>query len=119
MTLSVYELAAAAGCQSDIDPTLIAAIGSMQTGKKNCTDSGHKCILTHIFTYNDHVSSPDNTSPDEEYKLFCLLLLYIAVSLPTLASDPNSLFSREHGGTLWCPAATNCVTLICPQAALC
>ncbi|XP_029682834.1 nck-associated protein 1-like [Takifugu rubripes] len=71
VTLSVYELAAAAGCQCDIDPTLIAAIGSMQT---------------------------DNTSPDEEYKLFCLLLLYIAVSLPTLASDPNSLFSREHGG---------------------
>ncbi|CAG07078.1 unnamed protein product, partial [Tetraodon nigroviridis] len=71
VTLSVYELASAAGFQCDIDTTLTAAIGSMQT---------------------------DNSSPDEEYRLFCLLLLYIAVSLPTLASDPNSLFSREHGG---------------------
>lgn len=32
VTLSVYELASAAGFQCDIDPTLIAAIGSMQTG---------------------------------------------------------------------------------------
>lgn len=53
-----------------------------------------------ISKYNYHVSSPDNSNPDEEYRLFCLLLLYIAVSLPTLASDPNSLFSREYGGIL-------------------
>lgn len=35
---------------------------------------------------------------EEEYKLSCLLLVYIAVSLPSLALDPNSSYSREHGG---------------------
>uniref|UniRef100_A0AAQ5WYH7 NCK associated protein 1 like n=1 Tax=Amphiprion ocellaris TaxID=80972 RepID=A0AAQ5WYH7_AMPOC len=71
VTLSVFELASAAGLPCDIDPALVAAIGSMQT---------------------------DNTSIDEEYKLSRLLLVYIAVSLPTLALDPNSYYSREHGG---------------------
>uniref|UniRef100_UPI0037E846CE nck-associated protein 1-like n=1 Tax=Semicossyphus pulcher TaxID=241346 RepID=UPI0037E846CE len=71
VTLSVFELASAAGLKCDIDPSLVTAIGSMQT---------------------------DNTSVDEEYKLSCLLLVYIAVSLPSLALDPNSFYSREHGG---------------------
>uniref|UniRef100_A0A8C4F049 NCK associated protein 1 like n=2 Tax=Dicentrarchus labrax TaxID=13489 RepID=A0A8C4F049_DICLA len=71
VTLSIFELASAAGYTCDIDPTLVTAIANMQT---------------------------DNTSVDEEYKLSCLLLAYIAVSLPTLALDPNSLYSREHGG---------------------
>uniref|UniRef100_A0A3Q1CLI1 NCK associated protein 1 like n=1 Tax=Amphiprion ocellaris TaxID=80972 RepID=A0A3Q1CLI1_AMPOC len=69
--VNVFELASAAGLPCDIDPALVAAIGSMQT---------------------------DNTSIDEEYKLSRLLLVYIAVSLPTLALDPNSYYSREHGG---------------------
>ncbi|KAM3621969.1 uncharacterized protein V6R79_018401 [Siganus canaliculatus] len=71
VTLSVFELASAAGFTCDIDPALVAAIGNMQT---------------------------DNTLLDQEYKLSCLLLVYIAVSLPGLALDPNSLYSREHGG---------------------
>ncbi|KAK7915561.1 hypothetical protein WMY93_011322 [Mugilogobius chulae] len=71
VTLSVYELASAAGLSCDIDPALVAAISSMQS---------------------------DNTSIDEEYKLSCLLLVYIAVSLPSLALDPNSCYTREHGG---------------------
>lgn len=40
----------------------------------------------------------DNTSVEEEFKLSRLLLVYVAVSLPTLALDPNSLYSQEHGG---------------------
>uniref|UniRef100_A0A3B5B3D4 NCK associated protein 1 like n=1 Tax=Stegastes partitus TaxID=144197 RepID=A0A3B5B3D4_9TELE len=71
VTMSVFELASAAGLPCDIDPALVTAIGSMQT---------------------------DNTSIDEEHKLSCLLLVYIAVSLPILALDPNSYYSREHGG---------------------
>ncbi|XP_069002723.1 nck-associated protein 1-like [Embiotoca jacksoni] len=70
-TLSVFELASAAGLTCNIDPALVAAIGSMKT---------------------------DNTSIDEEYKLSRLLLVYIAVSLPTLALDPNCFYNREHGG---------------------
>uniref|UniRef100_A0A8C2X9S4 NCK associated protein 1 like n=1 Tax=Cyclopterus lumpus TaxID=8103 RepID=A0A8C2X9S4_CYCLU len=71
VTLSVFEVASAAGFKCDIDPALVAAIGNMQT---------------------------DNMSVDEEYKLSCLLLVYVGVSLPTLALDPNSLYSRERGG---------------------
>ncbi|XP_060925622.1 nck-associated protein 1-like [Limanda limanda] len=70
-TLSVFELASAAGLRCNIDPALVAAINSMLT---------------------------DNTSIDEEYKLSSLLLVYVAVSLPTLALDSNSSYSREHGG---------------------
>ncbi|KAK5608775.1 Nck-associated protein 1-like [Crenichthys baileyi] len=71
VTLNVFELASAAGLKCDIDPALVAAIGNMQT---------------------------DNTPVEEEFKLSCLLLVYVAVSLPTLALDLNSLYSREHGG---------------------
>uniref|UniRef100_A0A3Q2UIP2 NCK associated protein 1 like n=1 Tax=Fundulus heteroclitus TaxID=8078 RepID=A0A3Q2UIP2_FUNHE len=71
MTMSVFELASAAGLKCDIDPALVAAISNMQT---------------------------DNSSVEEEFKLSRLLLVYVAVSLPTLALDPNSLYSREHGG---------------------
>ncbi|XP_061743100.1 nck-associated protein 1-like isoform X2 [Nerophis ophidion] len=71
VTLSVFELATAAGMSCDIDPALVSAISSMQT---------------------------DNISVEEEYKLSCLLLVYIAVSLPGLALDPNSTYSRVHAG---------------------
>ncbi|XP_070700831.1 nck-associated protein 1-like [Pempheris klunzingeri] len=71
VTLTVFELATAAGFRCDIDPALVAAISSMHT---------------------------ENTSIDEEYKLSCLLLVYIAMSLPTLALDPNSFYSQGHGG---------------------
>ncbi|XP_062326521.1 nck-associated protein 1-like [Osmerus eperlanus] len=71
VTMSVFELAAAAGLTCDIDPALVAAIASMRS---------------------------DGSSVEEEYKLTCLLLVYVAVSLPTLALDPNSFYSKEHGG---------------------
>uniref|UniRef100_A0A8C9T113 NCK associated protein 1 like n=1 Tax=Scleropages formosus TaxID=113540 RepID=A0A8C9T113_SCLFO len=65
-TLSVFELASAAGLSCDIDPALVTAIANMRT--------------------------------EEEYKLTYLLLIYVAVSLPILAVDPNSYYSREYGG---------------------
>uniref|UniRef100_A0A8C1WRK5 NCK associated protein 1 like n=1 Tax=Cyprinus carpio TaxID=7962 RepID=A0A8C1WRK5_CYPCA len=67
VTLSVYEMASAAGLPCEIDPALVSAIANMQTG-------------------------------EEEFKITCLLLVFIAVSLPTLCLDPNSFYSREHGG---------------------
>ncbi|KAK3512968.1 hypothetical protein QTP70_033400 [Hemibagrus guttatus] len=71
VVLSVYELASSTGVQCDIDPTLVAAMASMRS---------------------------DNASVEEEYKLACLLLVFAAVSLPILAIDPNSFYSREQGG---------------------
>ncbi|MGH0180569.1 UNVERIFIED_CONTAM: hypothetical protein FKN15_004574 [Acipenser sinensis] len=71
VTLSVFELASAAGIPCDIDPALVSALNNMRT---------------------------QNSSLDEEYKLACLLLVYIAVSLPVLAFDPGSFYSRQFGG---------------------
>ncbi|KAA0708095.1 Nck-associated protein 1-like [Triplophysa tibetana] len=71
VALDVYEMASAAGLSCDIDPALVAAIANMLT---------------------------DNTSIEDEFKISCLLLVYIAVSLPTLCQDPNSFYRREHGG---------------------
>ncbi|KAG1934383.1 nck-associated protein 1-like [Pimephales promelas] len=71
MTLGVFELASAAGLRCEIDPGLVTAIANMQT---------------------------DNLSLEEEFKISCLLMVYIAVSLPSLCLDPNSFYSRELGG---------------------
>uniref|UniRef100_A0A8C1EVC4 NCK associated protein 1 like n=1 Tax=Cyprinus carpio carpio TaxID=630221 RepID=A0A8C1EVC4_CYPCA len=67
VTLSVYEMASAAGLPCEIDPALVSAIANMQTG-------------------------------EDEFKITCLLLVFIAVSLPTLCLDPNSFYSRAQGG---------------------
>lgn len=71
VTLGVYELASAAGLSCEIDPALVSAIANMQT---------------------------DNSSTEEDFKISCLLMVFIAVSLPTLCLDPNSFYSRQHGG---------------------
>lgn len=41
VTLSVFELASAAGFKCDIDPVLVAAISSMQTGNLNSISATH------------------------------------------------------------------------------
>ncbi|XP_007947797.1 nck-associated protein 1-like [Orycteropus afer afer] len=71
VTLSVFELASAAGVGCDIDPALVAAIANLKA---------------------------DTSSPEEEYKVACLLLIFIAVSLPLLATDPSSFYSIEKDG---------------------
>lgn len=52
-----------------------------------------------------HVVSPpslaDGSSPEEDYKVACLLLVFVAVSLPLLASDPASLYNTEMDGEAW------------------
>lgn len=71
VALDVYEIASAAGLSCEIDPALVVAVANMQT---------------------------DNSSLEDEFKITCLLLVYIAVSLPTFCQDPNSLYRQEHGG---------------------
>uniref|UniRef100_A0A8C4Y9U9 Uncharacterized protein n=1 Tax=Gopherus evgoodei TaxID=1825980 RepID=A0A8C4Y9U9_9SAUR len=68
VTLSIFELARAAGIPCDIDPALVTALSNLKT---------------------------DSSSPEEEYKSACLLLVFVAVSLPLLASDPFSVYSIE------------------------
>ncbi|XP_069898349.1 nck-associated protein 1-like isoform X2 [Dipodomys merriami] len=71
VTLSVFELASAAGVGCDIDPALVAAIANLKA---------------------------DSSSPEEEYKVACLLLVFVAVSLPLLATDPSSFYNIEKDG---------------------
>ncbi|XP_066527293.1 nck-associated protein 1-like [Hoplias malabaricus] len=71
VALCVFELASAAGIQCDIDPALVSALANMRS---------------------------DSSSSEDEYKFSCLLLVFIAVSLPSLSMDPGTFYSREHGG---------------------
>ncbi|EPQ09530.1 Nck-associated protein 1 [Myotis brandtii] len=71
VTLSIFELASAAGVGCDIDPALVTAIANLKA---------------------------DTSSLEEEYKVACLLLIFLAVSLPLLATDPSSFYSIEKDG---------------------
>ncbi|KAG8452631.1 hypothetical protein GDO86_004425 [Hymenochirus boettgeri] len=71
VTLSIFELATAAGVPCDVDPSLVAALSSIKT---------------------------DSSSLEEDYKVACLLQVFLAVSLPLLASDSMSFYSIENDG---------------------
>lgn len=43
----------------------------------------------------------ENISPEEEYKIACLLMVFVAVSLPTLASNVMSQYSPAIEGKWW------------------
>ncbi|CAH2224659.1 nck-associated 1-like isoform X1 [Pelobates cultripes] len=71
VTLSIFELATSAGIPCDVDPSLVAALSNMKK---------------------------DSSSLEEEYKVACLLQVFLAVSLPLLASDPLSVYNIESDG---------------------
>ncbi|NXM22384.1 NCKPL protein, partial [Ploceus nigricollis] len=71
VTLSIFELASAAGVPCEVDPALVTALASGRT---------------------------EGASPEEDYKVSCLLLVFVAAALPLLAADPASLYSPELDG---------------------
>ncbi|NXL68851.1 NCKPL protein, partial [Chordeiles acutipennis] len=71
VTLSIFELASAAGIPCEVDPALVNVLAGSKT---------------------------DGSSPEEDYKVACLLLVFVAVSLPLLASDPASVYNTELDG---------------------
>ncbi|NXK71118.1 NCKPL protein, partial [Sylvietta virens] len=73
VTLSIFELASAAGVPCEVDPALVAALAGSRTGE-------------------------GGGSPEDEYKLSCLLLVFVAVSLPLMAADPAAAYSPELDG---------------------
>ncbi|NXH44198.1 NCKPL protein, partial [Dicaeum eximium] len=80
VTLSIFELASAAGIPCEVDPALVTALAG---------------------------SGTEGVSPEEDYKVSCLLLVFVAVSLPLLAADPASLYNPEldgHNNNLHCLA---------------
>ncbi|XP_075927847.1 nck-associated protein 1 isoform X3 [Petromyzon marinus] len=80
VAMGVYELSSAAGLPCEIDPALVLALTS-QKG--------------------------ENLSPEEEYKIACLLMVFVAVAIPTLASNPLSQYSpllEGHVNNIHCLA---------------
>ncbi|NXL54631.1 NCKPL protein, partial [Podilymbus podiceps] len=71
VTLSIFELASAAGIPCEVDPALVNVLAGSKT---------------------------DGSSPEEDYKVACLLLVFVAVSLPLLAFDPASGYNTEVDG---------------------
>ncbi|XP_062827137.1 nck-associated protein 1-like isoform X1 [Anolis carolinensis] len=71
VTLSIFELATAAGVPCDIDPALVCALSNLKK---------------------------DSSSPEEDYKIACLLLVFVAVSLPLLANDASSVYTTDING---------------------
>ncbi|XP_067832458.1 nck-associated protein 1-like [Heptranchias perlo] len=69
--MAIYELTSAAGTPCQVDPALVTALSNQRN---------------------------ENYSPEEDYRLTYLLMVYVAVSLPSLASDPQSFYSQEHQG---------------------
>ncbi|MBN3290782.1 NCKP1 protein, partial [Polypterus senegalus] len=71
VAMNVYELSSAAGLPCEIDPALVVALSSQKS---------------------------ETISPEEEYKIACLLMVFVAVSLPTLASNVMSQYSPAIEG---------------------
>uniref|UniRef100_A0A8C7TRX0 Nck-associated protein 1 n=1 Tax=Oncorhynchus mykiss TaxID=8022 RepID=A0A8C7TRX0_ONCMY len=80
VAMNVYELSSAAGLPCEIDPALVVALSSQKS---------------------------ENISPEEEYKIACLLMVFVAVSMPTLASNVMSQYSpaiQGHCNNIHCLA---------------
>lgn len=78
VSISINELASAAGIECEVDPALCHALGAQK-----------------------------NENQEEEHKLASLLMVFIAVSIPVLARDENSLYLAEigaHGNSCHCIA---------------
>uniref|UniRef100_A0A4W5RUB7 Nck-associated protein 1 n=1 Tax=Hucho hucho TaxID=62062 RepID=A0A4W5RUB7_9TELE len=71
VAMNVYELSSAAGLPCERDPALVVALSSQKS---------------------------ENISPEEEYKIACLLMVFVAVSMPTLASNVMSQYSPAIEG---------------------
>ncbi|NXC31631.1 NCKPL protein, partial [Campylorhamphus procurvoides] len=74
VTLSIFEVASAAGIPCEVDPALVNVLGGTRTGME------------------------EGSSPEEDYKVSCLLLVFVAVTLPLMAADPASLYNPELDG---------------------
>uniref|UniRef100_A0AAQ5ZSH0 NCK associated protein 1 like n=1 Tax=Amphiprion ocellaris TaxID=80972 RepID=A0AAQ5ZSH0_AMPOC len=67
--VNVFELASAAGLPCDIDPALVAAIGSMQTGHNN----NIHCLATAINQLAAAMFTIQNQSVEQQLKEFLML----------------------------------------------
>ncbi|XP_078331819.1 nck-associated protein 1-like isoform X4 [Crassostrea virginica] len=89
-TKVVNEMASAAGLSCDIDPLLISALRSQKNEpSKEYKDSERKST-----------SSDTEVANESDYELACLLMVFVAVSIPTLAKKEASVFKASLEGNL-------------------
>lgn len=111
VAMNVYELSSAAGLPCEIDPALVVALSSQKSGEnllQLCTLWSLFIFVLCIFTCclclkacvtcKSTCLCAENISPEEEYKIACLLMVFVAVSLPTLASNVMSQYSPAIEG---------------------
>ncbi|NWW42182.1 NCKPL protein, partial [Panurus biarmicus] len=99
VTLSIFELASAAGIPCEVDPALVTALAGNRTGLGVALGTWEGCPC-HAGAPVTGLSpgSAEGSSPEEDYKVSCLLLVFVAVSLPLLAADPASVYNPELDG---------------------
>ncbi|XP_078619670.1 nck-associated protein 1-like isoform X2 [Branchiostoma floridae x Branchiostoma japonicum] len=85
----VNEMASAAGLPCDVDPALCAALRVQKSG------AGAEYFLPQPFHMRRQIWAEN---PDEDYKIACLLMVFIAVSLPMLSLDSQSSFRADLEG---------------------
>lgn len=165
VTLSIFELASAAGIPCEIDPALVNVLAGSKMGTVGSAGSWgvplrsstsslsqtpscnhpppgylfgcplsppmsspgtptpyHLCGVSEVSSLDPWLMSApswaDGSSSEEDYKVACLLLVFVAVSLPMLASDPASIYNTEMDGKAQpCPAVSP-LTPPCPDPTL-
>ncbi|NXE30419.1 NCKPL protein, partial [Ardeotis kori] len=82
VTLSIFELASAAGPPCEVDPALVNVLAGSNppTGGSAGAAGGY------------------GPPPEEDYKVACLLLVFVPPPLPLLASDPASVYNTPPHG---------------------
>lgn len=129
VTLSVYELASAAGLTCNIDPALVTAISSMQTGNTKITFSVHgmlwsnglvirkrDCFSLNVYVKNLQITRPSMKSTN--CPVCCLsTLLCPCPPWPWTTTHPTAENTEVIFIHLF-SFATNCLTVIILQTAL-
>ncbi|NWZ32970.1 NCKPL protein, partial [Brachypodius atriceps] len=99
VTLSIFELASAAGIPCEVDPALVTALAGNRTGPGGLWGHWGGALSPVACPLSPRCPLPaEGSSPEEDYKVSCLLLVFVAVSLPLLAADPAALYSPELDG---------------------
>ncbi|XP_043931181.1 nck-associated protein 1 isoform X2 [Protopterus annectens] len=103
VAMNVYELSSAAGLPCEIDPALVVALSSQKSENwDSLIDTTKRSTQPSSLRINAAVpgswANSENISPEEEYKIACLLMVFVAVSLPTLASNVMSQYSPAIEG---------------------
>ncbi|RWS03999.1 membrane-associated protein Hem-like protein [Dinothrombium tinctorium] len=92
----VNEMASATGLPCKVDPSLVSALKAQKSGMIFCLSTRLK---HYFFAFLD--------SGEDEYQIACLLMVFVAVSLPKLARNEQSFFKpslEAHANNIHCLA---------------